>query len=166
MEIKKLTATEAKAFLTFLRQLDYETNFMLFNPDERRTTNLEMQQQIVETYQQNGVILVAQDKNNILGFISATRSNMQKIKHIAYIVIGIRKKFRHQGIGQKLFEELFKWAFQNQVTKLELTVMVNNLVALHLYQQNGFEIEGCKRNSIFQEGHYIDEYYMGKIISN
>lgn len=40
MEIKKLTATEATAFLTFLRQLDYETNFMLFNPDERRTTNL------------------------------------------------------------------------------------------------------------------------------
>lgn len=91
---------------------------------------------------------------------------MQKIKHIAYIVIGIRKKFRHQGVGKKLFEELFKWAFQNQVTKLELTVMVNNLVALHLYQQNGFEIEGCKRNSIFQEGYYIDEYYMGKIISN
>lgn len=78
MEIKKLTATEAKAFLTFLHQLDHETNFMLFNPDERRTTNLKMQQQIVETYQQNGVILVAQDKNNILGFISATRSNMQK----------------------------------------------------------------------------------------
>ena len=47
MEIKKLTATEATAFLTFLRQLDHETNFMLFNPDERRTTNLKMQQQIM-----------------------------------------------------------------------------------------------------------------------
>ena len=32
-----------------------------------------------------------------------------------------------------------------------------------MYENNGFEIEGIKRKSVFDDEKYLDEYYMAKI---
>ena len=61
------------------------------------------------------------------------------------------------------FCELVLWANENNISRLELTVMCPNSMAKQLYEKNGFEVEGTKRNSIFMNGKYIDEYYMSKI---
>ena len=41
-----------------------------------------------------------------------------------------------------LNSELDKWARENNLTRLELTVVSSNMVAKHLYEKNGFKIEG------------------------
>ena len=109
------------------------------------------------------LLLIAVEDENIIGFLSAQRGIPRKIKHTAYIVIGIRKNFRGNGIGKKLFLELDLWPKENNVSRLELTVMCTNSIAKQLYEKNGFVVEGIKRNSIFMNGNYIDEYYMAKI---
>ena len=48
-------------------------------------------------------------------------------------------------------------------SRLELTVICENSVAKHLYEKNGFEIEGIKRKSVLVDGKYLDEFYMAKI---
>ena len=82
----------------------------------------------------------------------------------AYIVTGVRKSYRRKGIGRELFHQLEVWARENQVTRLELTVMCTNSIAKHLYEKNGFMVEGVKRNSMCVNGKYIDELYMAKLL--
>ena len=57
-----------------------------------------------------------------------------------------------------------KWAAENGVKRLELSVMTHNERGLALYKKMGFDIEGIKRASIFVNGAYVDEYLMGKIL--
>lgn len=45
-----------------------------------------------------------------------------------------------------------------------MTVMTHNEVGIALYRKRGFEIEGVKRDSIYIEGQYRDEYYMAKLL--
>jgi len=44
-----------------------------------------------------------------------------------------------------------------------LTVVCENDIAKHLYEKNGFEIEGIKKKSMYIDKKYVDEYYMAKI---
>ena len=62
-----------------------------------------------------------------------------------------------------LNSELDKWARENNLTRLELTVVSSNIVAKHLYEKNGFEIEGTRKNAMIIDGKYVDEYYIAKL---
>ena len=68
-----------------------------------------------------------------------------------------------KGIGTEFFKQLDIWAEKENITRLELTVICENKIAKHLYEKNGFEIEGIKRNSVFRDGKYLDEFYMAKM---
>ena len=37
------------------------------------------------------------------------------------------------------------------------------ILAKHLYEKNGFEIEGIKKKSMLVDGVYVDEFYMAKL---
>ena len=41
--------------------------------------------------------------------------------------------------------------------------MCPNVIAKHLYEKNGFEIEGIKKKSMLVDGVYVDEFYMAKL---
>lgn len=64
---------------------------------------------------------------------------------------------------EKESEQSFFWAEEQKVMRLELTVICENEVAKHLYTNNGFQIEGIKRKSVYIDGTYLDEYYMARI---
>ena len=72
-----------------------------------------------------------------------------KNKHAAYIVIGIATEHQGKGIGTQLFAELEKWAINNGLHRLELTVITENIAGVKLYEKAGFEIEGNKTRFIF-----------------
>ncbi|MNC75722.1 putative acetyltransferase YhhY [compost metagenome] len=77
---------------------------------------------------------------------------------------GICTGYRNKGIGTKFFNELDKWAEQNKISRLELTVMCHNETAVGLYEKKGFRKEGIKKNSMLVNGSYVDEYYMAKLL--
>ena len=89
---------------------------------------------------------------------------MNRIKHTAYISIGVLQNYRKRGIGKALFVEIENWAKESGVTRLELTVMCHNTSAVALYENIGFEIEGIRRNAMIIDGKYINEYYMAKLL--
>lgn len=41
--------------------------------------------------------------------------------------------------------------------------MCPNTIEKHLYENNGFRVEGIKEKSCFVNNEYVDEYYMAKI---
>lgn len=163
MKIRRCEINDADNMLKMLLELDKETEYMLFEADERPNYINRVKAMINQSINGDNLLLIATEDDNIIGFLSAQRGIIRKIKHTAYIVVGIREKFRGKGIGKKLFCELDLWAKENNISRLELTVMCPNSMAKQLYEKNGFEVEGTKRNSIFMNGKYIDEYYMSKI---
>ena len=57
------------------------------------------------------------------------------------------------------------WAQQSGiVTRIELYVYARNQAAIHLYEQFGFEIEGRRRRAIYQDGTYVDDLIMARLL--
>ena len=163
VEIRKIQIEDADNYLDMLLNLDKETKFMMFEPGER-PTDINIVKNIIEkSVNGDDLILVATDEENIVGFLSVQRGGHKRIKHTGYIVVGIREKYRDMGIGSKLFSELNIWAIENKITRLELSVICSNTIAKHLYEKNGFEVEGIKKNAMIIDDKYVDEFSMAKI---
>lgn len=62
-----------------------------------------------------------EEQERIVGFLSTERGFANRIKHSAYIVIGILKSYRGKKIATNLFKELINWASHNDIARLELT---------------------------------------------
>ena len=160
MEIRKLIYTDAKDFYDCLKIIDSETDFMMFEPDERVWN----EEKIIKNLKdENNLILGVVEDGKIVGFLSASRGAFRRIKHTAYVVIGIQKNYCNKKIGTKLFQKLDEWAIQNEIIRLELTVECGNKLAIRLYEKSGFVIEGIKKKTMYVNGKYVDEYMMSKI---
>ncbi len=164
MLIRNIETDDAERLLSLLKTLDQETQFMLYEPSERTTTVEEMKAKITAVKKSSALYLVVEEGSELVGFISAERGFANRIKHRAYIVVGILERYIGLGIGTKLFEALEGWARQESIRRLELTVMAHNARAIKLYKKFGFRIEGVKESSIRINGAYIDEFYMAKIL--
>lgn len=163
MKIREIKKSDGKQFLELSLMLDNETSFMLYEPGERKTTFEELAKTIEAINSSGGVIFGAEKDNRLVGFVLAQRGGVHRIKHRAYIVIGVLKSESGKGLGTKLLRRVDDWAIKQQILRLELTVMVSNDRAVNLYKRMGFEVEGVKRNSLVVDGTLCDEYYMGKI---
>ena len=163
MEIRKIKMEDADNYLKMVLKLDVETKFMMFEEGERGNDSSRVKGLIKQSIDGGNLFLVATEGEEIVGFLSVLKGMLKRVSHSAYLVIGIREKFRGMGIGSKLFLELDKWANENNITRVELSVICDNTVAKNLYDKNRFEIEGIKKNSMYIDGAYADEFYMAKI---
>lgn len=167
IEYRPITSDDIEPFWTFLNQLDSQTDFMMYEPEERsrRTTLPQLQREIQDSVI-NGedCIYIALDSENIVGYIHAERGKFNRTLHTAYIVTGVLKSHRAKGIGTALFEHIDRWAKENNVIRLELTVECHNEAAKRLYEKSGFTVEGIRKSSMYVNGRYVDEYYMAKLM--
>ncbi|WP_347319904.1 GNAT family N-acetyltransferase [Rossellomorea sp. RS05] len=106
----------------------------------------------------------AEASGEFVGYIMIMAESTRKTSHRAYMVIGIRKDWRGKGLGKSLIREGIEWAKERSLTRLELTVVTDNEPAIALYRKMGFEIEGTKRQSLYIDGQYHDEYYMAQLL--
>ena len=164
---RTLELNQIDDFWELLNNLDAETDYMMYEPNERmQITNVQELKNDIE----NNVILgndflqVAIDNQKIVGYIRAERGKFNRIRHTAYIVVGILKDYRGKGIGTSFFEKLNCWATENGIKRLELTVECHNETARHLYEKSGFKIEGTRKKSMFVNGSFVNEFYMEKIL--
>ncbi|WP_456278658.1 N-acetyltransferase family protein [Bacillus sp. AK128] len=165
MRIREIKVEDAPLFLNLAKQLDEETAFMLFEPGERKTT-VEQQAEGLKRIlsQENSMIFVAEEKDQLVGFLGAMGGGNNRKKHSAYIVIGILKDFHGRGIGSALFDTLFVWAKEKGIYRTELTVMTHNEKGIALYEKMGFKREGTKKASLRINGKWVDEYYYSRLL--
>ena len=160
MVIRKLMDIDARKFYDCLKIIDSETNFMMFEPDERVWNEERISKNLKD---ENNLVLGVINDEKIVGFLTAQRGVFRRIRHTAYIVIGIQKNFCNRKLGTKLFQMLDDWALQNKIVRLELTVVCENKGAIRLYEKSGFSIEGTKKKTMYVDGKYVDEYMMSKL---
>lgn len=164
---RKLESWEIADFWEFLKELDSETAFMMYEPGERerRTCLAELEQDLsCHVTEGEDFLLLAADGERIIGYIRGERGRYDRIRHTAYIVTGILEPYRGRGIGTAFFQALERWAIENHILRLELTVECHNQAAKALYERRGFEIEGLRRKSMRVEGRFVDEYCMAKLL--
>lgn len=165
MVIRPIQVEDAEAFFSMLCSLDNETPFMMYEPNEREKTTdaTALRGKIGYAISMRDFLLVAEEGDNIVGYIWAERGRMNRILHTAYIVVGIREAYQHQGIGTKFFRKLDEWARKNSIVRLELTVECANTAARQLYEKNGFVVEGRRKKSMKLGDEFVDELYMAKL---
>jgi len=107
--IREIRADDAATFLNLLARVDEETQFMLLEPGERQIT-VEDQRQKIRTIlsKDNQTIFVAENDNDLIGYLAAIGDDFKRNRHRAHIVIGILQAFIDQKIGTKLFTEFRK----------------------------------------------------------
>lgn len=166
MNIRPIEVTDAEAFVALLKNID-DSGFMLFDPGERATT-MEQQVKSIERIQADNrsTFIVAEMNNRLVGFIAALGNDLNRNKHRAYIVLGVEEAYQGQGIATRMFEALFSWAKQTRITRLELTVIKDNIKALQLYKKLGFIVEGERIQSLMINGIPTNEYYLYKLLEN
>lgn len=61
-------------------------------------------------------------------------------------IIAVAAKFRRQGVGRELIEEIKKFCINKEIKTLHLEVRSENEAALHLYRAMGFQEVGRRRD--------------------
>ena len=164
-QIRKARIEDAASLVELFKQLDEETNFMLFEPEERTiTVNEQVARLKVFENSTTEAMFVAQNDGTILGFAIGIGGSANRNRHSAYIVIGVLRGYWNKGIGRELMQSLEVWAKAKNLHRLELTVMAHNTQAVALYEKCGFEQEGIKRDALRVEGKYVSEIYMSKLV--
>lgn len=61
-------------------------------------------------------------------------------------IIAVKRKFRRQGLGRLLLEEIRSFAIARGITRIHLEVRSENEAAVHLYRSFGFLEVGRRKN--------------------
>ena len=111
----------------------------------------------------NTTLLVALLEGEIVGTIHLMRWTGRRA-HVGGIGMGVHDAYTGRGIGRRLMETVLdlsdNWL---GLTRLELSVNVDNARAIRLYESNGFEIEGRERQSILRDGVLVDAFTMSRL---
>jgi len=165
MLIREIKMSDAKNLANLIKQVENESQYMLFESGERNIGAEQLEKRITSMKKEgHSTIFVAENDGELIGYLFIIGETMKRKRHSAYLVIGILRQYRGIGVGTNLFIHLEKWAVKNQIHRLELTVVTRNEAGLALYKKMGFEIEGTKRHSLYIQGEFVDEYYMSKLL--
>jgi len=164
MYIRFADVNDAEGLIELTQQVE-QSNFMLFEPGERQTHPDQLIKRIESmSAEKTSAILLAENDGNLVAYLYAIGGNPKRAAHSVSLVIGVHENERGKGVGSKLFEKAEEWAKKNDIHRLALTVMVSNKAGIALYEKMGFVKEGVKRESLFIDGEYVDEYYMAKLL--
>ena len=84
-------------------------------------------------------------------------------RHVAEIGMAVRDDWQGRGVGTALMEAALDLADNwLNLTRVELTVYVDNAAGVALYKKFGFEIEGTHHCFAFRSGEYVDAYSMAR----
>ena len=108
--------------------------------------------------------LVALVDDRIVGHVGFQVFQNPRRKHAGEFGIVVHDDYAGHGIGSHLMSAMINMA-ENwlNISRIELTVFIDNTAAIHLYQKFGFDIEGESRNFAFRNGQYVNVYHMARI---
>lgn len=193
MSIRTLDALDAEDFVALLETLDTETRYLMFEPGERPVDIRALRARLAGRDPEGGVLYalvdgvpdaVAHRPGNppeagggdeptprrldepLTGFIGAQRRQGRRNRHVLNLVIAIRQSHVGRGSGRALLDAVERYARRHGVSRLELTVMVDNVRAIRLYERAGFEREGIRRQAVRLADGWRDEYAYAKLLGS
>lgn len=100
----------------------------------------------------------------VLGCCDVLRQFGQARQHAGRLGIWLAPAARGQGLGRRLLEAAIDGAKERGITRIELSVRIDNPVAKQLYERCGFVVEGLERRCMRVDGQYIDAWLMALLL--
>ena len=110
-------------------------------------------------------VLVACAADRVIGHAGLHRAGKSPRRaHAMTVGMAIESAWQGKGVGTALLAALVDLADNwLNVTRLELTVFVDNKAAIALYRRFGFELEGTFKGYALRGGRYADAHTMARI---
>jgi L-phenylalanine/L-methionine N-acetyltransferase len=110
-------------------------------------------------------MLVACVEGEVIGNLGLeTSPNRPRMRHVGSLGMAVRDDWQGKGVGTALMRAALDLADNwLNLTRIELSVYVDNPAAVALYEKFGFEIEGTHRRYAFRNGEYVDAHSMARI---
>ncbi|MCM3511747.1 MAG: hypothetical protein PWR19_2262 [Carnobacterium sp.] len=167
IQIREAIPSDAEKLLNHLKKIAIETGFMTMGI-EGPGKSIETETQEIEAIVASDVtvMLVALDKEEIIGIAEIHGTNRPKVRHIGDISISIAKDYWGMRLGTMMMEKLIEWANgpSSSLKRLELTVQARNERARRLYEKMGFNLEAIMPRGVKDEGMYLDVCLMSMMI--
>lgn len=109
------------------------------------------------------LVAVGRD-GGLQGWLELHRLTPQRLSHVAVLTLAVGHLYRRQGVAGALLAAAYPWAAAASVLKLQLSVRAGNGAAVALYEREGFVLEGCERNQVFDDGGFEDNLLMAKFL--
>ena len=104
--------------------------------------------------------LLALEDGAVVGWCDILPKSGQACAHVGTLGIGLRPSARHRGIGSLLLAATIARAWAKGLSRIELSVRVDNINAKALYERFGFIVEGVNRQDFCVDGAFFDSYSM------
>jgi len=157
--------------LRFLTADDKEKLFRMFSSMSTKAFEWSMVPYTVEDIER-GIVnlptliaLVAEYQDKIVGWANIHKFPHPRRKGLGDLAIYLHQDFHNVGLGTAMTERLLQLAQNEKMHRIELTVVKENKIALHLYEKFGFQIEGVSKDAFYgRDGRYHDIVNMGLIL--
>ncbi len=143
MNIRRATVEDARKKFVVSTILCFITTISLASPEEPQEKAEDYQKKIQTGQENGGLTLVVEFNDQVIGFLSFSRSSYMRLHHAGSFGMGIKPEFGNAGIGTKLLSHFIEWAKEQEgLEKVCLDVFSNNERAINLYKRLGFREEG------------------------
>jgi RimJ/RimL family protein N-acetyltransferase len=158
VEIRIAQPSDARAFLTAYSSVAAEKRYI---QTERVTARVgDYRRRFRKAWDERGAHLVAVDGDRVVGSLSIRRDDHPATEHVATLGMFVVSTHRGRGLGTRLMTEAMRWAREQHVERIELTVYPHNDPALALYRRFGFVEEGRLIRHAKKSYGYEDEILM------
>jgi RimJ/RimL family protein N-acetyltransferase len=164
--IRKAQESDAEQIILHKRKVLDESSHFLGSSLEEFEPTIQEEQAWIHLHNQNGLLLVAEDNQSIIGLLNFRLSTSKKFSHKGFFGMSIQEAYTNKGIGTTLITSLIDWAkAESRVEKLSLEVFSNNERAIHLYSKLGFIEEGrLVKNAKLGPNEYVDDIIMSMFV--
>lgn len=157
--------------LRFLRADDRDELFRMFSSMSEKALEWSMAPYTMDVIDRwignisNSIPLVAEYNKKIVGYAVIYKYPHQRRKGIGDLGIYLHQDFHNVGLGTAMTKRVLRLAKKEKMHRIALTVVAENNVALHLYENFGFQIEGVSKDAFYgHDDKYHDIVDMGLIL--
>jgi L-amino acid N-acyltransferase YncA len=162
-EIREIEEADIPGFRECLDAVARERRFLAL----LEAPPLEKVREFVRASMERGdVRVVAVDGDQVVGWCDIRPYRFEGLDHAGELGMGVLKEYRGKGIGRSLLGEALRLAQDRGLEKVELDVFASSYAAISLYEEEGFEIEGRKRQARKLHGVYDDIIVMGLFLAS
>lgn len=117
----------------------------------------------LETRDPNCYAMVAVVEADVIGWVRIVRQ-LDRKSHAAMLEIAVRTDFQGRGVGRALLQEILDLADNSLgLRRIELEVFEDNQKARSLYESEGFELEGTRREAVLSNGAFMDGHILARV---
>ena len=144
--IRPAKIDDAELIIECLNQAGGESDNLMFGEDGFSHMTIEQECAYIASMTGRSALLLGFIGKDLAAIASLEGKSRERAAHRAGLVITVRQKFWHRGVGTQMMNHLLDHARQHNISVIETHVRSDNASAISLYEKMGFERIGTYRH--------------------